>query len=215
MVSPEQFIPIAEDTGLIIPIGDWVLREACSQVKRWQEEGFEELRLAVNVSSLQTMQPGFYQRVQQILAEIGFDPNLLELELTESMLLKTLESTSSNLEELKNGGIRLSIDDFGTGYAGFDFLHLIPAGKIKIDQSFITNVTRNPSDTAIVQAITAMGRGLQLKVIAEGVENEGQMNYLRSVHCDEIQGFYFSRPLPAEDVMPFLQQKRLPSDLGR
>ncbi|MBS1191883.1 MAG: response regulator receiver modulated diguanylate cyclase/phosphodiesterase with sensor(s) [Rhodocyclaceae bacterium] len=211
LISPVRFIPIAEASGLIIPIGDWVLREACRQARIWQQEGFPELRLAVNVSALQMMKADFAQRVEQIIQETGFDPALLELELTESLFLKTTESTNANLHALRQKGIRFSIDDFGTGYAGFQFLQYVPVGKIKIDKSFVDNVTQNPNDAAIIQAITSMGRGLNLKVIAEGVEYEGQMKYLRSVHCDEIQGFHFSPPLPTENVLPFLNQTRLPS----
>jgi diguanylate cyclase (GGDEF)-like protein len=208
LISPIRFIPIAEATGLIIPIGEWVLREACRQVRTWQEEGFPGLRLAVNASSLQTMQKNFSQRVLQILQETGFDPALLELELTESLFLKTVENAAYNLAALRETGVQFAIDDFGTGYAGFQFLQFVPVWKIKIDKSFVDNVTQNPSDAAIIQAITSMGRGLNLKVIAEGVENEGQMKYLRSVRCDEIQGFHFSPPLPADSVMPFLRQNR-------
>jgi diguanylate cyclase (GGDEF)-like protein/PAS domain S-box-containing protein len=214
LISPVRFIPIAEATGLIIPIGEWVLREACRQVRIWQEEGFRDLHLAVNVSSLQTMQKDFSRMVQQVLVETGFDPALLELELTESLFLKTIESASLNLSALRQQGILFSIDDFGTGYAGYQFLQYVPVGKIKIDKSFVDNVTQNPNDAAIIQAITSMGRGLNIRVIAEGVENEGQMKYLRSVHCDEIQGYHFSPPLAAEDILTFLRQNSPPSFLS-
>ncbi len=199
-VTPDRFIRIAENSGLILPIGAWVLRTACAQARRWQDEGICAMPVAVNVSAVQFRQSGFQELIGSVLSETGLPCQYLELELTESLLLSNADMTASVLWELKNMGLKLSIDDFGTGYSSLSYLKQFPFGKLKIDRSFIRNVAVNSDDAAITTAIISMAKSLGLKVIAEGVENEAQMSFLRALHCDEIQGYYFSKPLTADEV---------------
>jgi diguanylate cyclase (GGDEF)-like protein/PAS domain S-box-containing protein len=200
LVPPDRFIRIAEYSGLIAPIGAWVLRTACAQARRWQEEGVCALTVAVNVSAVQFRQPGFQELVGSVLSETGLPCQYLELELTESLLLSNADMTASVLQELKGMGLKLSIDDFGTGYSSLSYLKQFPFDKLKIDRSFISEVAVDADDAAIVTAIIRMAKSLGLKVIAEGVENEAQMSFLRALRCDEIQGYYFSKPLTADEV---------------
>ena len=199
LVPPDKLIPIAENSGLIIPIGEWVLRTACAQVRQWQDQGLPALPVAVNVSAVQFRQKNFPELIGRVLHETGLPPQYLELELTESMLLSNADVTLSVLQELKEMGVKLSIDDFGTGYSSLSYLKHLPVYKLKIDRSFVRDITVDPDDAAITGAIINMAKSLDLKVIAEGVENEGQMSFLRQHNCDEIQGYYFSRPLGAAD----------------
>src|SRR6202041_2961256 len=198
LVPPDQFIRIAENSGLIIPIGEWVLRAACSQARRWQDEGIPAVVVAVNVSAVQFRQPGFCELIKRVLEETGLAPQYLGLELTEGLLLADADVTFAVLQDLKAMGLSLAIDDFGTGYSGFSYLRHFWVSKLKIDRSFIRDVAVNPDDAAITAAIISMAKSLRLKAVAEGVENEAQMSFLRAHHCDEIQGYYFSRPLTAE-----------------
>ncbi|HEY5176471.1 MAG TPA: EAL domain-containing protein [Terriglobales bacterium] len=200
LVSPDKFIRVAEASGLIIPIGDWVLRTACSQVRQWQDEGLLAVPVAVNVSALQFRQAGFPAVIKNMLGESGLDPQYLELELTESTLLSNADVMFPVLEELRAMGLKLAIDDFGTGYSSLSYLKQLPVSKLKIDRSFVRDVALNPDDAAITAAIISMAKALNLKVIAEGVENESQMSFLRAHHCDQIQGYYFSKPLTADQV---------------
>jgi EAL domain-containing protein (putative c-di-GMP-specific phosphodiesterase class I) len=200
LVSPAKFIRVAEASGLIIPIGDWVLRTACSQVRQWQDEGLLAVPVAVNVSALQFRQAGFPAVIKNMLGESGLDPQYLELELTESTLLSNADVMFPVLEELRAMGLKLAIDDFGTGYSSLSYLKQLPVSKLKIDRSFVRDLALNPDDAAITAAIIDMAKGLNLKVIAEGVENESQMSFLRAHHCDQIQGYYFSKPLTADQV---------------
>src|ERR1700733_2759805 len=200
LVPPDRFIRIAEKSGLILPIGEWVLRVACSQARKWQDEGLPAVTVAVNVSAVQFRQEGFCELIQRLLYETGLAPQYLELELTESLLLADADVTLSVLKELKSMGVRLAIDDFGTGYSSFSYLRQFRVSKLKIDRSFIRDVAVNPDDAAITTAIISMAKSLNLKVIAEGVENEAQMAFLRAHQCDEIQGYYFSKPLPLDEV---------------
>jgi diguanylate cyclase (GGDEF)-like protein/PAS domain S-box-containing protein len=200
LVPPDKFIRIAENSGLIMPIGEWVLRTACSQARKWQDEGLLALPVAVNVSAVQFRQPGFCELIGRVLWETGLAPQYLELELTESLLLSNADVTFSVLQDLRAMGLKLAIDDFGTGYSSLSYLKQFPVSKLKIDRSFIRDVATNPDDTAITAAIIAMAKSLHLKVIAEGVENEEQMSFLRKHHCDEIQGYYFSKPLAFDKV---------------
>ena len=200
VVPPDQFIGIAENTGMILPIGEWVLRTACSQARKWQDEGLGPVQVAVNVSAVQFRQEGFCQLIRKVLHETGLAAHHLELELTESLLLANADVTSSVLQELKAMGLTLAIDDFGTGYSSFSYLRQFRVSKLKIDRSFIRDVAVNPDDAAITTAIISMAKSLNLKVIAEGVENEAQMSFLRAHQCDEIQGYYFSKPLPLDEV---------------
>jgi diguanylate cyclase len=200
LVPPDRFIRIAENSGLIVPIGDWVVRTACRQAKRWQDEGLPAVTVAVNVSAVQFRQAGFCGLIGRVLHETGLAPQYLELELTESLLLADADVTLSVLKELKSMGVTLAIDDFGTGYSSFNYLRQFRVSKLKIDRSFIRDVAVNPDDAAITTAIISMAKNLNLKVIAEGVEDEAQMSFLRAHQCDEIQGYYFSKPLTVDKV---------------
>jgi diguanylate cyclase (GGDEF)-like protein/PAS domain S-box-containing protein len=200
LVPPDKFIRIAENSGLIAPIGEWVVRTACRQARRWQDEGLPAVTVAVNVSAVQFRQVGFCGLIRGVLHETGLAPRYLELELTESLLLADADMTLSVLKELKSMGVTLAIDDFGTGYSSFNYLRQFRVNNLKIDRSFIRDIAVNPDDAAITAAIISMAKNLNLKVIAEGVENEAQMSFLRSHHCDEIQGYYFSKPLTVDKV---------------
>jgi diguanylate cyclase (GGDEF)-like protein/PAS domain S-box-containing protein len=205
LVPPDKFIRIAENSGLIVPIGEWVLRTACRQARKWQDDRLPPVSVSVNVSAVQFRQQGFCDLIRRVLRETGLAPQYLELELTESLMLANAEVTLSVVEELKSIGITLAIDDFGTGYSSFSYLKQFRVSKLKIDRSFIKDIATNPDDSAITAAIISMAKSLRLKVIAEGVENEAQMSFLRKHQCDEIQGYYFSRPLAAPDVPDMLQ----------
>jgi diguanylate cyclase (GGDEF)-like protein/PAS domain S-box-containing protein len=200
LVPPDKFIRIAENSGLIVPIGEWVLRTACAQSQRWQAEGLPAVRVAVNVSAIQFRQEGFCEVVRRALHETGLAPQYLELELTESLLLANADVMLSVVQELTAMGVTLAIDDFGTGYSSFAYLRQFQVSKLKIDRSFIRDVAVNPDDAAITAAVISMAKSLRLKVIAEGVENEAQMSFLRAHQCDEIQGYYFSKPLAVDKV---------------
>jgi diguanylate cyclase (GGDEF)-like protein/PAS domain S-box-containing protein len=200
LVPPDRFIRIAENSGLIVPIGEWVLRTACAQAQKWQAEGLPAVTVAVNVSAVQFRQEGFCDLIRTVLHETGLAAHCLELELTESLLLANADVTLSVLRELKSMGLTLAIDDFGTGYSNFTSLRQFGVSKLKIDRSFIRDVATNPDDAAITAAIISMAKSLRLKVIAEGVENEAQISFLREHRCDEIQGYYFSKPLAVDDV---------------
>jgi diguanylate cyclase (GGDEF)-like protein/PAS domain S-box-containing protein len=200
LVPPDKFIRIAENSGLILPIGEWVLRTACSQARKWQDEGLPVVSVAVNVSAVQFRQENFCELIRKVLHESGLAPQYLELELTESLLLADEAVTFSVLQELRAMGLTLAIDDFGTGYSSFNYLRLFRVSKLKIDRTFIRDVTVNPDDAAITAGIIGMAKSLKLKVIAEGVENEAQMSFLRAHKCDEIQGYYFSKPLAVDKV---------------
>jgi EAL domain-containing protein (putative c-di-GMP-specific phosphodiesterase class I)/CheY-like chemotaxis protein len=200
LVPPDKFIQIAENCGLIVSIGEWVLRTACSQAREWQREGFLAVRMAVNVSAVQFRQEGFCELIRRVLQETGLPPQYLELELTESLLLANAELMLSVVQKLKAMGLTLAIDDFGTGYSSFSYLKQFRVNRLKIDRSFIQDVAVNTDDAAITAAIISMGKSLRLKVIAEGVENEAQMSFLRTHQCDEIQGYYFSKPLAVDKV---------------
>jgi diguanylate cyclase (GGDEF)-like protein/PAS domain S-box-containing protein len=206
LVPPDKFIRIAENSGLIVPIGEWVLRTACSQARKWQDDGLPAVSVAVNVSAVQFRQQGFCELIRSVLQETGLAAHCLELELTESLLLANADVTLSVLRALKSMGLTLAIDDFGTGYSNFTSLREFGVSKLKIDRSFIREVATNPDDSAITAAIISMAKSLRLKVIAEGVENEAQMSFLRAHHCDEIQGYYFSKPLAVDQVADKLRQ---------
>jgi len=194
-VAPEKFIRVAENSGMIVPIGEWVLKTACTVARNWQKEGLLAVPVAVNVSAVQFRHAGFRELVGRVLCETGLEPQYLELELTESLLLSNAEVMLSLLRALKAMGIRLTIDDFGTGYSSLARLRQFPVSKIKIDRSFIRNVPANTDDAAITTAVISMAKGLNLKVIAEGVENSSQMTFLRAHNCDEAQGYLISKPL--------------------
>ncbi len=200
LIPPTQFIPVAEDSGLILPLGEWVLRTACRQCREWQQAGFPQMRVAVNLSGVQFKQSGFVGTVRAALEESGLEPCWLELELTESILMESGERTSQVLSELKKMGLRLAIDDFGTGYSSLAYLKNFPIDRIKIAQDFVRDIPGDPNDSAIVEAIIAMARSLDLQVIAEGVETRRQLEFLSARRCMEMQGYYFARPLPEKEL---------------
>lgn len=211
MVSPLRFIPVAEETGLIGPIGDWVIRTAVAQNMAWQCSGYGQLRLAVNLSAYQFEQPELVESIAAVLQEHAMESHQLEIELTESMVMKDVESAIGVLRNLKALGVKLSIDDFGTGYSSLSYLKRFPIDVLKIDQSFVRDIAVNSDDAAIVLAIISLAHSLRLRVIAEGVETASQLDFLRHHGCDEIQGYHFSRPLPAAELgQLLLQGKRLP-----
>ena len=205
-LSPATFIRVAEETGLILPIGEWVLHCACAQAKQWQDAGFPKLRIGVNISSRQFNQPDFIDIVDRILHETGFDPKYLELELTESIVMENVPDTIMTLTDLKVRGIHLAIDDFGTGYSSLSYLKHFPFDRIKIAQEFVRDISIDPEDAAIVEAITGMANSLGLDVIAEGVERKDQLDFLRARHCKEMQGFYFARPMSAAEMTGMFKQ---------
>ncbi len=196
LVAPYDFIPLAEETGLIVPIGEWVLQNSCEQSKIWNDNGFD-LDLAVNLSPRQFQQKDLAGKVKEILRDTGFDPKRLNLELTESSIMNNTESAVVVLRELRETGIRISIDDFGTGYSSLGILKDLPIDVLKIDKSFVNDVTSNPDDAALVIAVITLAHNLQLKVVAEGVETEEQLGFLKDLNCDEWQGYLFSKPVPA------------------
>lgn len=198
-ISPDKFIPVAEETGLIIPIGEWVLKTACEQVASWQKAGHGALRMAVNLSARQIQQPGFVQQIDRIMHATGVDPASLELEITESMILHNIDKIIVTLRELKARGFMISIDDFGTGHASLSNLQNLPVDTIKIDKSFVQKMLTDSGSAAIVRAVLQMAGHMGLRVVAEGVETEEQLNYLITHECSIIQGFYFSRAVPGED----------------
>jgi diguanylate cyclase (GGDEF)-like protein/PAS domain S-box-containing protein len=199
LVSPGQFVPIAEESGLIVPIGRWVLREACRQVQAWLDSGLQAVPVAVNISSIEFRHKDFLAGVALILKETGLSPRYLELELTESILMQDVEASTIVLQALKAMGVRLAIDDFGTGYSSLSYLKRFPIDTLKIDQSFVRDIATDPDEGTIVGAIIGMGKNLNQHVIAEGVETPEQLAFLRARHCDEGQGFLFHKPQSAED----------------
>jgi EAL domain-containing protein (putative c-di-GMP-specific phosphodiesterase class I) len=200
LVPPDRFISIAENNGLIVPIGEWVLKTACAQARKWQDDGLAAVPVAVNVSAVQFRQEGFTDLVRRVLMETGLSAEYLELELTESLLLSNVDVVLATLRDLKEVGLQLAIDDFGTGYSSLSYLKQFPVGKLKIDRSFIRDIAFDVDDAAITTAIISLANSLHLKVIAEGVESDAQMSFLRERHCDEIQGYYFSRPVSADEA---------------
>ncbi len=211
MVPPGEFIPLAEDTGLIIPIGEWVLRTACNQARHWQESGLSPFRVGVNISGRQFKQAEFVALVERVLNETGLDPRWLELEITESVVMDNVEETISTLTALKRLGVRLALDDFGTGYSSLAYLSRFPIDQVKIDRSFVKDIVSDPNSATIATAIIALAHRMRLKVVAEGVETEAQLAYLRKHDCDEMQGYFFSRPLPPEGFAEMLRTgKSLP-----
>ncbi len=199
VVYPEKFIKIAEDTGLIIPIGKWVLQEACQQLKRWTDLGLKDITIAVNISALEFMQRNFITDVQRILSETQIAPQHLELEITESVLMRDAKSSVSILMQLKDMGLVLVVDDFGTGYSSLNYLSKFPIDALKIDRSFVNEIDSSQEDAIIVSAIINMANSLNLRVIAEGVENQHHLDFLLRQNCSEAQGNFFSQPLPADE----------------
>ncbi len=208
MLSPDDFIPIAEETGLIVPIGEFVLRSACKQAKIWEEMNLHPLRVAVNISSQQIEQPNFVDYISALLQEFDLPGHVLELEITESTILRDINMTNDKLVKLAKLGVRIALDDFGTGYSSLGYIKKFPINTIKIDRCFVHDLPGNPNNSSIVTALCSMADGLKLELIAEGVEKEEQMNFLRTLKCGEIQGFLFSKPLPVEEATKLLVNER-------
>jgi len=208
LVSPAEFIPILEYTGLIVPVGEWVVRSVCGQIRRWEEQRLAARPVAVNLSARQFQRKNLAEMIGAILRETGVAPNLLELELTESLLMSDAEEAVDSLRQLKALGVRLAVDDFGTGYSSLAYLKRFPLDSLKIDRAFIRDAVSDPDDAAITLTITNLAHSLKLKVVAEGVETEGQLNFLRSHGCDEMQGYYFARPLPVDECTRALIENR-------
>lgn len=206
LVSPLSFIPLAEETGLIVPIGQWILRTACAQNQIWQKAGFAPVRMTVNISSVQFRGKNFVENVVRTLADIGLDPQHLELELTESAVMENVEATLATLHALKERGIQLAIDDFGTGYSSLSYLKRFPIHTLKIDRSFVKDLDRDPNAAAIGKSIIGLAHNLSLQVLAEGVETEQQMEFLQKCGCDHMQGYLFHMPEPAERLTQIWQE---------
>ncbi len=207
LMQPQDFIPIAEETGLIIPIGEFVLRTACAQAKAWQDQGLPTIRMAVNVSARQFKQHDFVDLVEEVLQQTGLMPHYLELELTESMVMEKVQDSIMTLTDLKIRGIHLAIDDFGTGHSSLVYLKHFPIDRLKIAQEFVRDIPTDPDNEAIVAAIIAMAQTLKLAVIAEGVEHREQLDFLHQRHCNEMQGYYFAKPLAPDEVANILLQR--------
>jgi diguanylate cyclase (GGDEF)-like protein/PAS domain S-box-containing protein len=206
-VAPAQFIPVAEESGLIVPIGDWVLHTACAQNKAWLDAGLDPITVAVNLSARQFLGQDVVEWVMDALATTGLPPSMLELELTESLIAEDPDKVAAAIRQLKSVGVRFSIDDFGTGYSSLSYLKRFPVDSLKIDQSFVKNVGAEPDDEAISLAVISLAHSLRLKVIAEGVESAAQLDFLHLHGCDEIQGFYFSKPLEAAEFAALLRSR--------
>jgi EAL domain-containing protein (putative c-di-GMP-specific phosphodiesterase class I) len=205
LVSPASFIPVAEESGLIGPLSEWVLREACRQNKAWQDAGLPAARVSVNLSARQFQQRDIARLVTSVLEETGLEPKYLELELTESTIMRNAEEAITMLAELSALGIGIAIDDFGTGYSSLAYLKRFPVHRLKIDRSFVADIGTCGDDETITSAIIALAHSLELQVIAEGVETSAQHEFLRARDCDEMQGYYFSRPMPRDDIPGLLQ----------
>jgi len=207
LVPPNDFIPLAEETGLIVPIGEWVMREACSTLKRWLHDGCTPISMSINISVKQIQQPNFIALVKRIVDESALDPQLLKLEITESLLMDDIEEKIEILHSLKNMDLKISIDDFGTGFSSLSYLRNFPVDELKIDMSFMRNIPDNAHNCAIASTIIFLANNFRLLTVAEGVETQEQINFLRKQKCDQYQGFVFSRPLPDEEIFKLLPKK--------
>jgi EAL domain-containing protein (putative c-di-GMP-specific phosphodiesterase class I) len=209
-IAPNEFIPVAESSGLIAPISEWVLQEACRQRKEWLDQGEETFRVAVNLSLSIFQNDDFVQMIKKTLAETGCPANLLELEVTESVIMENPKQTLQNFRELRDLGVSFAIDDFGTGYSSLAYLRQLPVSALKIDKAFIDGLAENGDDAAIARTVISLGRSLGMKVLAEGVETKKQAEFLWSAQCHQAQGFLFSRPVAAADVIPFIRNPARP-----
>ncbi|MEE8394391.1 MAG: EAL domain-containing protein [Rhodospirillales bacterium] len=208
ILSPAKFIPLAEETGLIIPIGEWVLRTACAQTKSWQDAGIRPVNISVNLSMRQLIKKNLLKDISRILDQTGLEPRFLELEITETSLMERAEDTINVLNGIRSMGIKLAADDFGTGYSSLNYLRNFPIDVIKIDQSFVADIGGSGGGSMLAAAVIAIGQSLGMRVVAEGVENAIQLAFLRQQWCDEIQGFYFSHPLPADEFEILLREDK-------
>jgi EAL domain-containing protein (putative c-di-GMP-specific phosphodiesterase class I) len=204
LVSPLEFIPLLEETGLILPVGEWVIRTACKQIREWLDAGFPPLVMAVNLSARQFRQPNLVEMIEQALHEFDIPPAQLELELTESVMMDNLEETVEILQKLKLLGLKIAIDDFGTGVSSLGYLKHLPIDTLKISHDFVLNLPMDSADASIASAVIGLARNMQLSSVAEGVENQGQMDFLRGQDCERMQGFLFSRPIPSDQMTTLL-----------
>jgi EAL domain-containing protein (putative c-di-GMP-specific phosphodiesterase class I) len=211
-VPPAQFIPVAEETGLIVPLGEWVLRETCAQVRRWMALGLDPVPLAVNLSARQFRNAGLAASVAEILREADCPPAALQLEITESAIMQHADRALAAMRQINDLGVRLSIDDFGTGYSSLSYLKRFPVHKLKIDRSFVRDIDADANDEAIAGAIVAMAQQLGLRTVAEGVETQEQLRRLTLLGCDEYQGYLFAAPCSADDFARLLVRNREPSE---
>jgi EAL domain-containing protein (putative c-di-GMP-specific phosphodiesterase class I) len=214
LVPPYLFIPPAEQSGLIVPIGEWVLQEACEFNLRCQAAGIADFRTAVNISGIQFYKSDLVQVVRDTLDDTSLRPDQLELEVTESTIMEDIETTVSTLERLKDLGIELAIDDFGTGYSSLQYLKRFPIHRLKVDRSFIMHVTQDPDDAVIAKTIISLGHNLGLKVLAEGVEEAEHVEFLREEGCDEAQGYHYAKPMPEEEFMDYIKDITIADELS-
>lgn len=208
ILLPMEFIPLAEETGLIIPIGDWVIKTACKQNKRWQDAGYKPMRVAVNVCSKQIIQPDFAQKIEDILQLTALDPTYLELEITENVIVNSIESFGNTLKSLRKRGVHITLDDFGTGNSSINYLRSIPLDRLKIDKSFIENINTSSNDEVIIESIIMLAHNLNLHVVAEGVETKNQLEFLKKYKCKEIQGYYFTEPISKNKLEKMLEKTK-------
>jgi diguanylate cyclase (GGDEF)-like protein len=214
-IPPLDFIPVAENTGLILEIGEIVLKSAISQMKKWHDKGYDDLKIAINISGIQLLQSNLINQIDEILEKEQLNPEFLELELTESVLMENIKRASELLKEFQKKGINISIDDFGTGYSSLNYLKRLPINTLKIDQSFIRNIEHDKSDKVIVNTIIAMAHALEFSVIAEGVEDKYQKDYLKEMNCDMLQGYYFGKPLSAKSFEKLLEKNDCLADIDK
>jgi EAL domain-containing protein (putative c-di-GMP-specific phosphodiesterase class I) len=215
LLTPDAFVALAETTGLIVPIGEWVLRTACSQARKWHDEGLAVKRIAVNIAAQQFAMPNFVALVTTVLADTGLEPKMLDLEITESMVLNDEGRAEQLLADLHAIGVTVAIDDFGTGYSNFQRLQSLAIDRLKIDRSFVRDLGDGTDDSAIAAAIIAMAKSLSVGVVAEGVESFAQLRFLQEHHCAQAQGFLLSRPLPANEARLLLQRASDQGDVSR
>jgi EAL domain-containing protein (putative c-di-GMP-specific phosphodiesterase class I) len=208
-IPPSQFIPIAEETGLIIPIGAWVIDRACRQMAQWREEGLGDVQVSINLSAVQLRDEGLVEALRDSLEQHRILPGMLELEITESTLMHSVESYLPKLVAIRALGVKLSIDDFGTGYSSLNYLNRFPLDRLKIDRSFIHDMLDDPTDLAITRAIIGLGHTLGLRVVAEGVETQQEVNILRGAGCDELQGYFFAKPLAATQLSAWVDAQSI------
>jgi EAL domain-containing protein (putative c-di-GMP-specific phosphodiesterase class I) len=211
LVAPGQFVPLAEETGLIEPLGIWVLRTACEQHRAWREAGLPNFRLAVNMSARQFERPGLESRIREVLSQTDMEPQLLEIELTESVLMQEGDHTEALLANLSDLGVGLALDDFGTGYSSLSYLKRFPITRVKIDRCFVRDIATSGGDAAVARAVIAMAHGLGVEVVAEGIETLEQLAVLRRYHCDEGQGFLLGRPAAPSEVSEVIRRRGWPA----
>jgi EAL domain-containing protein (putative c-di-GMP-specific phosphodiesterase class I) len=205
-VSPARFIPVLEETGMVVEVGEWAIREACKQHRTWIDAGLPPIRIAVNLSARQLREISFVSVLQKVLHEAGVGPEGIEIEITESMIMSDTDSAIAALTELHGLGVRVAMDDFGTGYSSLSYLRKFPIDTIKIDGSFVADISTSADDAEIVRTIISMGQTLNKTIVAEGVETEEQLQLLRNFKCDQVQGYLFSRPVPGNELTEFIRE---------